>query len=287
MNFKIKAIKILSPLLIILFISTLAKAQTGKNSLKIVSLNGTLSEIIVSLGLQANLVGVDITSTYPASLNKLPKVGHNRNLSAEGILALQPNLIIGIAKDIKPELAQQFKSAGIKMMLFNQDFSFSGTQKLVLAVADSLKQSHKASAIINKIEKDMATAKPFIKPNIKPKILFIYARGTGTMMVAGNGTQVQKMVQLAGGQNATTGFKDFKPLTAESLVLANPDVILLFDTGLESLGGANGLQNVPGIAQTNAGKNKRIIVMDGQLLCGFGPRLGLAVTELAKKLNTK
>ncbi|TAE39064.1 MAG: hemin ABC transporter substrate-binding protein [Sphingobacteriales bacterium] len=287
MNFKIKAIKILSPLLIILFISTLAKAQTGKNSLKIVSLNGTLSEIIVSLGLQANLVGVDITSTYPASLNKLPKVGHNRNLSAEGILALQPNLIIGIAKDIKPELAQQFKSAGIKMMLFNQDFSFSGTQKLVLAVADSLKQSHKASAIINKIEKDMATAKPFIKPNIKPKILFIYARGTGTMMVAGNGTQVQKMVQLAGGQNATTGFKDFKPLTAESLVLANPDVILLFDTGLESLGGANGLQNVPGIAQTNAGKNKRIIVMDGQLLCGFGPRLGLAVAELAKKLNTK
>jgi iron complex transport system substrate-binding protein len=287
MNFKIKAIKILSPLLIILFISTLAKAQTGKNSLKIVSLNGTLSEIIVSLGLQANLVGVDITSTYPASLNKLPKVGHNRNLSAEGILALQPNLIIGIAKDIKPELAQQFKSAGIKMMLFNQDFSFSGTQKLVLAVADSLKQSHKASAIINKIEKDMATAKPFIKPNIKPKTLFIYARGTGTMMVAGNGTQVQKMVQLAGGQNATTGFKDFKPLTAESLVLANPDVILLFDTGLESLGGANGLQNVPGIAQTNAGKNKRIIVMDGQLLCGFGPRLGLAVAELAKKLNTK
>lgn len=286
MKLKTKIIKILSPLLVILCMATLVKAQTG-NGLKIVSLNGTLSEIVVSLGLQANLVGVDITSTYPASLNKLPKVGHNRNLSAEGILALQPNLIIGIAKDIKPELAQQIKTAGIKMLLFNQDFSLAGTKNLVLAVADSLKKTPKAQAIINKIVKDIQAAKKNIKPNIKPKTLFIYARGTGTMMVAGNGTQVQKMVQLAGGQNAITGFKDFKPLTAESLVLANPDVILLFDTGLESLGGTNGLQNVPGIAQTNAGKNKRFIVMDGQLLCGFGPRLGVAVAELAKKLNAK
>lgn len=286
MKLKTKIIKILSPLLVILCMATLVKAQTG-NGLKIVSLNGTLSEIVVSLGLQANLVGVDITSTYPASLNKLPKVGHNRNLSAEGILALQPNLIIGIAKDIKPELAQQIKTAGIKMLLFNQDFSLAGTKNLVLAVADSLKKTPKAQAIINKIVKDIQAAKKNIKPNIKPKTLFIYARGTGTMMVAGNGTQVQKMVQLAGGQNAITGFKDFKPLTAESLVLANPDVILLFDTGLESLGGINGLQNVPGIAQTNAGKNKRFIVMDGQLLCGFGPRLGVALTELAKKLNAK
>ncbi len=286
MKLKTKIIKILSPLLVILCMATLVKAQTG-NGLKIVSLNGTLSEIVVSLGLQANLVGVDITSTYPASLNKLPKVGHNRNLSAEGILALQPNLIIGIAKDIKPELAQQIKTAGIKMLLFNQDFSLAGTKNLVLAVADSLKKTPKAQAIINKIVKDIQAAKKNIKPNIKPKTLFIYARGTGTMMVAGNGTQVQKMVQLAGGQNAITGFKDFKPLTAESLVLANPDVILLFDTGLESLGGINGLQNVPGIAQTNAGKNKRFIVIDGQLLCGFGPRLGVAVAELAKKLNAK
>lgn len=286
MKLKTKIIKILSPLLVILCMATLVKAQTG-NGLKIVSLNGTLSEIVVSLGLQANLVGVDITSTYPASLNKLPKVGHNRNLSAEGILALQPNLIIGIAKDIKPELAQQIKTAGIKMLLFNQDFSLAGTKNLVLAVADSLKKTPKAQAIINKIVKDIQAAKKNIKPNIKPKTLFIYARGTGTMMVAGNGTQVQKMVQLAGGQNAITGFKDFKPLTAESLVLANPDVILLFDTGLESLGGINGLQNVPGIAQTNAGKNKRFIVIDGQLLCGFGPRLGVALTELAKKLNAK
>lgn len=286
MKLKTKIIKILSPLLVILCMATLVKAQTG-NGLKIVSLNGTLSEIVVSLGLQANLVGVDITSTYPASLNKLPKVGHNRNLSAEGILALQPNLIIGIAKDIKPELAQQIKTAGIKMLLFNQDFSLAGTKNLVLAVADSLKKTPKAQAIINKIVKDIQAAKKNIKPNIKPKTLFIYARGTGTMMVAGNGTQVQKIIQMAGGQNAVTGFKDFKPLTAESLVLANPDVILLFDTGLESLGGINGLQNVPGIAQTNAGKNKRFIVIDGQLLCGFGPRLGVAVAELAKKLNAK
>src|SRR3546814_14071921 len=96
------------------------------------------------------------------------------------------------------------------------------------------------------------------------------------MMVAGENTQMEQVIHMAGGQNAVRGFEDFKPLTAESLVAANPDVILLFDSGLDSLGGMEGLLKVRGIAQTNAGKNRKVIEMDGQLLTGFGLRLGKA-----------
>ncbi|MBO2010299.1 hemin ABC transporter substrate-binding protein [Hymenobacter negativus] len=249
---------------------------------RIVSLSGTTSEIICALGRQAQLVGVDVTSTYPDALEKLPKVGHSRNISAEGVLALTPTLVIGTTESLKPEVAAQLKLAGVTVQLFKQDYSVAGTKQLVKEVAAAFGASAQVPAVLKKLDADLAQAK---KPAKAPKVLFIYARGTGTMMVAGTGTQAAKVIQLAGGQNAVTDFADFKPLTAEALVAANPDVLLLFDSGLASLGGVAGLQKIPGIAQTTAGKTGRVVEMDGQLLTGFGPRLGLAVTELGQKLK--
>ncbi|HYQ97584.1 MAG TPA: ABC transporter substrate-binding protein, partial [Candidatus Nitrosocosmicus sp.] len=114
--------------------------------------------------------------------------------------------------------------------------------------------------------------------------LFVYARGTGTMMVAGDGTPLTGMINLAGGQNATGGFAEYKPLTTEGVIAANPDVILMFDSGEASLSGEGGILSVPGVSATNAGKNKAVITMDGQYLSGFGPRVGKALVELNKKL---
>ena len=71
----------LSPRLLVLsvlLLSTLGAAAAPAP--RIVSLSGTISEIICDLGRQNQLVGVDVTSTYPAALDKLPKVGHNRNI---------------------------------------------------------------------------------------------------------------------------------------------------------------------------------------------------------------
>ncbi|MBS7564106.1 ABC transporter substrate-binding protein [Mucilaginibacter sp. Bleaf8] len=257
-----------------------ARAQS-----KIVSVNGTVSEILAGIGLEKNIVGTDVTSNYPASLKAKPKVGHNRNLSAEGIIALQPDVVTGIATEVKPELAAQLKSAGIKLVLFNQTFSADGTRQLIREVAKAFGKPQGAEPLIQKLNTELAGAAKAAKVKTKPKVLFIYARGTGTMMVAGEGTQMQHIIQMAGGTNAVTGFNDFKPLTPEALVGANPDVILLFSSGMQSLGGTAGLLNVQGIAQTNAGKNKRFVTMDGELLSSFGPRLGQAVTELAQKIN--
>ena len=94
---------------------------------------------------------------------------------------------------------------------------------------------------------------------------------------------MNQMISIAGGQNAVSDFESFKPLTAEAIVSANPDVILMFTTGAQSLNGV--FENVPGIMQTNAGKNKQIITMDGQYLAGFGPRTGEAALELNQKLS--
>jgi iron complex transport system substrate-binding protein len=252
---------------------------------KIVSLNGTVSEILVGLGLENNIIGTDVTSNYPESLKNKPKIGHYRNISAEGIIALQPDVVTGLSTEIKPELAAQLKSAGIKLILFTQDFSPDGTRKLIKDMAAAFGGQQQAAVLIKKLDTDLATANKLNKTTTKPKVLFIYARGAGTMMVSGDNTPLNKIIQLAGGQNAVAGFNDYKPLTSEALIAANPDAILLFSSGMESLGGAAGLLNVQGINQTNAGKNKKFITMEGELLTGFGPRLGQAIAELSQKLK--
>lgn len=255
------------------------------DSTKIVSLNGAVSEIIAGIGLEKNIVGTDVTSSYPESLKSKPKVGHNRNINAEGILALKPNLVVAVKKDLPPAIAEQLKSAGIKLLLVDQDYSVAGAKNLIHSVADSLNKKSQGDSLVKVMEAELQQAGPVVSTVKKPKVLFIYARGTGTMMVGGTGTQVDKIIELAGGQNAVKGFADYKPFTPEGLVEANPDVILLFDDGLESLGGAKGLAGIQGVKQTNAGKNNKVITMNGELLTSFGPRLGIAVKELAGKLK--
>ncbi|MCR6639249.1 MAG: helical backbone metal receptor [Sporocytophaga sp.] len=249
---------------------------------KIVSVNGTTTEILCALGLEPALVGVDVASTYPASVEKLPKVGHNRNISAEGIVALSPDLIVGTANDLKAQTIEQLNTANVKTKLFKQEYSVEGTKSLIRQVATEFKKEAKGEEIIRQLDADIAGLN---KPKTKKKVLFIYARGAGTMMVAGKGTPVQKMIELAGGENAVNDFNDYKPLTAEALVAADPDVLLLFDSGLKSLNGIDGILKIQGVTETKAGKNKKIVEMDGQLLTGFGPRLGKALKELSSKIH--
>lgn len=252
-------------------------------SLRIVSANGTLSEILVGLGLEKQLVGVDVTSTYPASLDKIPKIGHNRSIAAEGILSLNPDVIIYTDQSmLSPAVVKQLKSSGKKVVEFKHVYSSDGAAQLIREVGACFDAKPQAEKMVKSLQADLAK----IPKTASPKnLLFIYARGTGTLMVSGTGTSLDKMFELAGHKNAVTGFTEFKPLTAESLILANPDVLVLFSSGLESLEGIDGLLKVPGIANTKAGNNKKVISMDGQLLTGFGPRLGKAALELAQKVK--
>lgn len=255
--------------------------QVDQNQ-KVVSLNGAISETLAALGAESQIVGVDVTSTYPESLKtKATDLGHVRSITSESILSLQPTVVFATSKDVNPTLNEQLKAANVQLVIVDQEYSVDGTKKLITDVAHYLKKDN-VQPILDNIDKQIATVKPFDK---KPKVLFIYARGAGNLMVAGKETPLHSMIELAGAENAAASLTDFKPLTPEALLTNNPDVIVMFDSGLESLGGVDGLLKVEGIAATNAGKNKKVITMDGQLLSGFGPRLGEAVVELNQKLK--
>lgn len=255
-------------------------STTVTTTQKIVSLNGAVAEIVAALGHDKEIVGVDVTSTYPESVKKTATdLGHvAHGVSVEAIMALQPTLIVGTEKDMTPDLQAKIKASGVKSVIFKQDFSVNGAKKLIADVAAGLDHKGDIKPIQDKIDTDLSGLTAFKKA---PKVLFIYARGANMLMVSGTGTPIESMISLAGGANAVTDFADFKPLTPEALIKGNPDVILMFDSGAESVKGIDGILKIPGVDKTNAGKNKRIITMDGGLLTNFGPRTG----EAAKALN--
>lgn len=248
---------------------------------RIVSLSGVVSEIIVAVGMEAAIVGVDVTSTYPASLAQKPKVGHNRAISAENILSLQPDLVIGMQDQLNPAVLQQLKAAGIRLQLYQQEYSLAGTKKLLLAIGALLQKKKEAAQVAAQFDKQVAALK--ILPSNK-KLVFVYARGAGALSVAGKETPMDQLIRLAGAQNPLS-FTQYKPLTTEALVAADPDLLLLFTSGLKSVGGVEGFLKVPGVALTKAGKNHKIIAMDGELLSGFGLRLPQAIQELNNMLH--
>jgi len=252
--------------------------STSEN--KIVSLNGAITETIAALGKGGEIVGKDVTSTYPADLTA-KDLGHvGRGMTIEGLMSVNPTLIIGTTKEENPDLMGKIKESGIKLELVDQEYSVEGAKNLIKKVSEIIGVSE-VQNLNDKIDADLAQMQAFEK---KPKVLFIYARGAGNLMVAGTGTPMEALIKIAGADNAVTEFADFKPLTPESLIQGNPDVILMFDSGIQSMGGMDGILKVPGIEQTNAGKNKKIVTMDGGLMSNFGPRVGEAALELNKKL---
>jgi iron complex transport system substrate-binding protein len=248
---------------------------------RIVSLNGSVTEIIYAVGSEKELIGVDVTSTFPVAAEKLTNLGHVRKLAIESLLALNPTHVAMLEDEVSGDLKSKLRQAKIELVTFKHPTSLDESKSLVKEVATWLGKSEEAAEIVSKMDADSKKTTKLAKT---PKVLFVYARGAGTLMVAGENTPLEKMIVLAGGENAGKGFTDFKPLTSESVIAANPDVILMFTSGAESLG-PNGIFNVPGVSSTNAGKNKALIQMDGQLLSGFGPRVADAIVALNKELT--
>lgn len=278
------------PLIALLIVSCGNKAVNEvKNdtvSHKIVSINGSISEILVEFGLENDLVGVDKTSTYPLTLKNKAQIGNAHSINLEQIISLQPTVVLSLnERGLKPEQAEQLRQVGIKVNFYDLESNTASTEKLIKDLGNEFKKEAEANALVENLHNDLKNI-PAIDP--ETKVLFIYARGAGAVQAAGDNTAMTEMIKLAGAKSATEGqFEGFKALTPEALLDANPDYILLFNTGFESLNGEAGLMEIPGMNKTTAGKNKRFITMDGQYLSGFGPRVGKAAIDLANALKAE
>ena len=251
---------------------------------RIIGLNGSSTEILFALGLDGNIVGCDASSTYPKDVKKkLPSVGYQYRLNAEGILSLKPTLVIG-REDVKPpQVVEQLRAAGVTVLLLKEPRTFNEAKQRLRTIGKAVGRQEKAEALISNLEKQIVALESKLgarEDQPKKKALFLYLRGPQTAFVLGENSAPGAMIEIVGAENAAGNIKGTKPMTSEAVIAAQPDVYILFESGLKSIGGVEGLLKVPGLAQTPAGRNKRVVSIDGLYLSGFGPRCGRAALDL-------
>lgn len=263
---------------------TLGQAHAA-GAARIVSLGGALTEVVYLLGAQAQLVGTDTTSLFPEAAQKTAKVGYMRQLSAEGLLSLKPDAVVGTTEAGPPVVLDQVRSAGVRVELVKADHTWDEVQRKVATVGRVAGREREAAALQADLEAQWAVVQKAVEASTKrPRAIFILSH-SGSPMVAGTGTAADALIRFAGGTNAITQFAGYRPLTAEAMASAAPEVLLNSTQGIEALGGDAAFWQRPELALTPAFRRKALVTMEASQLLGFGPRLPATVREIQARLQ--
>jgi iron complex transport system substrate-binding protein len=265
----------------------LPRSLAAETQDRIVSIGGSVTEIIYALGEEHRLVARDTTSVYPEVALKLPDVGYIRALAAEGVLSVQPTMIITEDGAGPPETVNVLHEAAIPMIIIPDEYSKAGIVAKVLAVGAALGVPEKANVLARKIEADLNSVNAIVasKTDNPKRVLFILSTQGGRITASGTNTAADEIINMAGGQNAITSFEGYKQVTAEAITAAAPDVILMMDRKGNHSSPADALFSLPSLITTPAAENNAVIRMNGLLLLGFGPRTPMAVEKLHTEIN--
>ena len=255
-----------------------AAAVTGAK--RLVSLSGALTEVVYLLNAQSLLVGTDTTSLFPEAAQKTAKVGYVRQLSAEGLLSLKPDAVIGTSDAGPPVVLDQIRQAGVRVALVKAQHNWAEVQEKIKVVGRETGRTAEASKLLTQLDEQWAGVQAQVaKAQRKPRVLFVLAH-SGSPQVAGKGTAAHALMEYAGCVNAIDQFDGYKPLTAEAMASAAPEVIISTTQGIEALGGEAAFWKRPELALTPAFARKALVTLEASHLLGFGPRLPSAVQAL-------
>lgn len=264
----------------------LAPRAWGAEAGRVLIAGGDLAEIAFALGAGNRVIATDDTAQWPPEAAALPKVGYMRRLAAEGILALAPDLVLASADAGPPAVLDQLRAAGLRVEVGPPGHDMAAVAAKIAFVGGSLGLSAEAARLAAAVEANLARVEAALAPlPDTPSVLFLISVGRGAPMAAGSDTAADAMIRLAHGRNAVSGFAGYKPLSTEAAVGFAPEVVLLPDHAAGPAGGPEKAVALAGLAETPAGREGRVVVMDGLKLLGFGPRTPEAVAELARALH--
>lgn len=247
---------------------------------RIVTAGGSITEIIYALNEQKNLVGVDMTSTYPPDVKELPQIGYWKQLIIEGILSLKPSLFITWQDSGPEQIFAQLQSANVAILKLQRvpndlDLLFSNISQ----IGDKLNKQAQANQLINDIANEINRIENKIEQQAsKPNVMFLFSM-QGITQVAGKNTVADSLITLAGGNNIAT-HTNYKNYSSEALIIANPDVLIVTTQSVTAMGGIENLDQFAGIIHTKAWQNKHIVQIDQALILGMGSRVNQTVTTL-------
>lgn len=250
---------------------------------RVISAGGSISEWLVAVGAEQQLVGVDTTSLHPQSLQALPSVGYQRQLAAEGVLTLQPQVLFGSDEMGPPPVLQQLRSAGVQIETLPVDANMLAVSQAVRRIGAVLARSEQAEQALSAFKQGIwqQQQKLALIDGAAPRVLLVFSVGHGNPLTAGSNTVGDWLIKQAGGENLAV-HAGFKALSSESMLALNPQVIIVADRHNQGLAALESiLSHASALQYSDAVKNKRIVALDPTLLVGgLGPRLPEQIAQL-------
>lgn len=255
----------------------------GHTSDRIVVAGGSLTEMIYALGAGDRVVGVDETTSWPPQTARLAHIGYWKQLSSEGILSLHPDTFMtwqdaGPAVVLEQLRAQKINVVTLPRVPATLEQMFANIQTL----GHILGAEEKSHALIANLRQRLDKVREENAGKSPVRAMFILSAGGSAPQVAGKGSVADAILTLAGAQNVAT-HQQYKGYSAEALLAANPDVIIVTREMVQ--GDLQRLSTVAGLTRTAAWKNQRIITLDQALILGMGPRIADAVETLHQQLK--
>jgi iron complex transport system substrate-binding protein len=250
---------------------------------RILSIGGDVTEIVFALGHGKRVIATDTTSVYPNEVMALPKVGYMRALATEGVLSTSPDLILASAGSGPPEVIAALKQSGVPLALVEDRPSAEVIGNKIALIADIFDVGDKGAELARTINAELAELATALAGIARPRVLFVLSLAGGRIMAAGSKSSADEIITLAGGVNALKGFEGYKQASAEAILAAEPDAIVMMhrqgDVGVDEFFA------MEPFARTPAAKSKALIRMEGSYLLGFGPRTPQAARALAQAIH--
>ncbi|MDO8290502.1 MAG: ABC transporter substrate-binding protein [Parvibaculum sp.] len=254
---------------------------------RVLSVGGAVTETVYALGAGDSLVAVDQTSLYPwEKTHLLPNVGYVRALAAEGLLSLKAEILLAGPEAGPPAILDQVEMAGLRVVRLPDGYTPDKAIERIVLIGKALDRDTEAKEITTALIADLASVqKELATIKSHPRVLFLLQAGRGAPMAGGTNTAADGIIVLAGGINAASDIRGYKPLSPEAAIIAKPDIIIMMKQSVDAIGGADKVLALTELAETPAVRNGKLIVIDGVYALGFGPRLAHAAHDLAAEFH--
>ncbi|MGW8942803.1 heme/hemin ABC transporter substrate-binding protein [Streptomyces koyangensis] len=263
---------------------------TVEDTSRVVPLTGSLNEIVFTLGLGERVVARDITATFEQAAD-LPVVTRAHDVSAESVLSLKPTVVLADTTTGPAEAISQIRDAGIPLVVLDPPKELDDIGPRIEAVAGALGVAEAGKALVERTEQRIEKVRadvPDLPAADRPRVAFLYLRGSASVyLLGGRESGAGSLLEAAGALDAgkESGLrKDFTAITSEALAKAAPDAILVMAKGLKSVDGIDGLVKIPGVAETPAGMDRRVVSIDDGVLLNYGPRTDQVLADLVDQL---
>lgn len=256
---------------------------------RVVCVSKQINEFMFDIHAESVIVARDLTSIYPPQITKLPSVGYHRALSAEGIISMRPTMLLTDGNLGPDAVVKQVKQVGIPVVIMAPGNSPDSSQLLMKRLGQEFHHERDADSVIAAWNAEMNAA---LADTVrwagaaKPRVMIMHmGQIANNYLAIKRGSPGDQIIRWAGGVNAVDSVGGMMRLTPELIAKAAPDIIIATDVGFDRLGSAEKFAEMPGVAETPAGKNKRIYRVDETEVMYFGPRTAASLRKIAGWLH--